>query len=128
MFDRRLVLGGLLTSAMVTPALADDDEVITSGMITGPYYPDRLPADRDWDLLRNGGLESGATPLIVEGVVKGVSGPPASPLRDATIELWQCDAVDICIAATRGRWRGTKASRDMARSARTQKGAIASAP
>ena len=61
-------------------------------MITGPFYPDRMPDDQDWDLLRNGGLESGAEPLIVEGVVKGVFGPPARPVRNATVELWQCDA------------------------------------
>ncbi|MGH7021537.1 MAG: hypothetical protein ACREEY_16780 [Brevundimonas sp.] len=76
---------------MVTPTLADADEMITPGMITGPFYPDRLPDDQDWDLLRNGGLESGATPLIVEGVVRGVFGPPARPVRNATVELWQCD-------------------------------------
>jgi protocatechuate 3,4-dioxygenase beta subunit len=84
-------MGGLIASAAATPALADRDEVITPGMITGPFYPDRLPDDQDWDLLRNGGLESGSQPLIVEGVVRGVFGPPARPLRNATVELWQCD-------------------------------------
>ena len=92
MFNRRAVMGGLAATAIVTPALADSDEIITPGMITGPFYPDRLPDDQDWDLLRNGGLESGAEPLILEGVVRGVFGPPASPVRNATIELWQCDA------------------------------------
>jgi protocatechuate 3,4-dioxygenase beta subunit len=92
MFSRRVVMGGLAATAMVTPALADADEMITPGMITGPFYPDRLPDDQDWDLLRNGGLESGATPLIVEGVVRGVFGPPARPVRNATVELWQCDS------------------------------------
>lgn len=92
MFNRRLIMGGLLASAVVTPALADEDEIITPGMITGPFYPDRMPDDQDWDLLRTGGLESGAAPLIVEGVVKGVFGPPARPVRNATVELWQCDA------------------------------------
>lgn len=91
MFNRRLLMGGLLASAVVTPALADEDEIITPGMITGPFYPDRLPDDQDWDLLRNGGLEAGATPLIVEGVIRGVFGPPARPVRNATVELWQCD-------------------------------------
>lgn len=92
MFNRRLVMGGMLASAVVTPALADDDEIITPGMITGPFYPDRIPDDQDWDLLRNGGLASGAVPLIVEGTVKGVFGPPARAVRNATVELWQCDA------------------------------------
>lgn len=92
MFSRRAVVGGMAATVMVTPALADADEIITPGMITGPFYPDRLPDDQDWDLLRNGGLESGATPLIVEGVVRGVFGPPARPVRNATVELWQCDA------------------------------------
>lgn len=92
MFNRRLIIGGLVATAFVTPALADEDEVITPGMITGPFYPDRMPDDRDWDLLRNGGLESGAAPLIVEGVVKGVFGPPAMPVNNALVELWQCDA------------------------------------
>lgn len=92
MFSRRVMMGGLAATVMVTPALADAEEVITPGMITGPFYPDRLPDDQDWDLLRNGGLESGATPLIVEGVVRGVFGPPARPVGNATVELWQCDA------------------------------------
>lgn len=92
MFNRRLIMGGMLAASIVTPAVADEDEVITPGMITGPFYPDRLPDDQDWDLIRNGGLESGAEPLILEGVVKGVFGPPASPVRNATVELWQCDA------------------------------------
>lgn len=91
MFHRRMVLGGLAATAVVTPALADADEVITPGMITGPFYPDRIPDDRDWDLLRNGGLESGATPLMLEGVIRGVYGPPAEPIDGALVELWSCD-------------------------------------
>lgn len=91
MFNRRLLMGGLLASTLATPALADEDDIITPGMITGPFYPDRLPDDQDWDLLRNGGLETGAAPLIVEGVIRGVFGPPARPVRNATVELWQCD-------------------------------------
>lgn len=91
MLDRRIVIGSL-AAFIATPVLADQDEILTPGMITGPFYPDRLPDDQDWDLLRNGGLDSSATPLIVEGVVRGVFGPPARPVRDATVELWQCDA------------------------------------
>lgn len=92
MFSRRLIVGGLLASAVVTPALADEDEVITPGMITGPFYPDRLPDDRDWDLLCNGGLEANAAPLIMHGTVRAISGPPARPLAGALVEIWQCDA------------------------------------
>lgn len=92
MFDRRLVLGGLIASGLVTPALADDDDIITPGLVTGPFYPDRLPDDRDPDLLRNGGLQAGGQPMMLEGIIRVVTGPPARPAANALVEIWQCDA------------------------------------
>lgn len=91
MFNRRTVVGSLIGAAILTPGLADADEIITPGMITGPFYPDLLPDDQDWDLLRNGGLEAGGDPLILQGIVRGIFGPPPRPVRNALVEIWQCD-------------------------------------
>src|SRR3954464_9637203 len=60
----------------------------------GPFYPDRLPLDTDNDLII---VNDGITPAVGEithlsGRILDVSG---SPVRDATVEIWQCDAHEV---------------------------------
>lgn len=57
----------------------------------GPFYPQRLPADADFDLTRVAGRDKAAqgTPLLLAGRVLQVSG---NALAGARVELWQCDA------------------------------------
>jgi protocatechuate 3,4-dioxygenase beta subunit len=56
----------------------------------GPFYPLALPADSDFDLLRNGGLAYGqGQPGWVQGVVSDLRG---RPVAGAQVEIWQCDA------------------------------------
>ena len=56
----------------------------------GPFYPDKLPLDTDNDLII---LNDSLTPAIGEvtylsGRVLDLSG---NPIRNATVEIWQCD-------------------------------------
>ena len=65
--------------------------IITPGMTEGPFYPDKMPLDTDNDLLI---VNDSITPAV--GEVSYVSGrvlaPSGQPLRNAYVEIWQCDA------------------------------------
>jgi protocatechuate 3,4-dioxygenase beta subunit len=57
----------------------------------GPFYPDKLPLDTDNDLII---LNDNLTPAVGEithltGRILDASG---SPIRNALVEIWQCDA------------------------------------
>lgn len=55
----------------------------------GPFYPVALPADSDFDLLKNGSaVYSKGQPAWVGGTVTDTRG---QPLAGAVIEIWQCD-------------------------------------
>ncbi len=63
-------------------------------MTEGPFYPDKLPLDTDNDLIV---LGDSLTPAVGEithltGRILDASG---GPVRDATIEIWQCDAHEV---------------------------------
>ena len=61
----------------------------TPGQTEGPFYPLTLPADSDFDLLRNGGATySHGQPAWVEGTVRDMAG---KPVAGAVVEIWQCD-------------------------------------
>lgn len=57
----------------------------------GPFYPARLPADRDNDLVKIEGAvrEAGGDILRLDGRVLDANG---RPLAGARVEIWQCDA------------------------------------
>ncbi|HEX3871028.1 MAG TPA: protocatechuate 3,4-dioxygenase [Pirellulales bacterium] len=72
--------GAFATELLRTPALTE-----------GPFYPNRLPLDTDNDLII---LGDSLTPAIGEiahltGRVLNAHGEPE---RNATVEIWQCDA------------------------------------
>ena len=55
----------------------------------GPFYPVTLPADSDFDLLRNGNARYACgQPAWVEGTVRDTAG---RPVPGAVVEIWQCD-------------------------------------
>jgi len=62
----------------------------TPRLTEGPFYPDKLPLDTDNDLLV---VNESSTPAI--GEVTWVSGrvldSRGDPMRNALIEIWQCD-------------------------------------
>jgi protocatechuate 3,4-dioxygenase beta subunit len=61
----------------------------TPGQTEGPFYPVALPADSDFNLLRNGTLRYGrGQPTWVEGSVSDLAG---RPVAGAQVEIWQCD-------------------------------------
>ena len=61
----------------------------TPAQTEGPFYPERLPADHDFDLLRNGNARyTAGLAAWVEGVVTDTRG---TPVAGAEVEIWQCD-------------------------------------
>jgi protocatechuate 3,4-dioxygenase beta subunit len=90
--DRRqflatLGLGGLFFTRRGAFAQA---LVLTPEQTLGPYYPDRLPLDRDNDLLI---INDNITPAV--GEIAWVSGRVldrnGQPVRGALVEIWQAD-------------------------------------
>lgn len=77
-------------AALITPAVFAEELTRTPKQTEGPFYPDKLPLDTDNDLLV---INDGITPAI--GDVTYLSGrildAKGSPLKNATIEIWQCD-------------------------------------
>lgn len=87
-FTRFAALGA---TAWLTPGAFADELVRTPPQTEGPFYPDRLPLDTDNDLLV---LNDALTPAV--GEITYVSGrildAKGDPVRDAVVEIWQCDA------------------------------------
>lgn len=82
-----LTLGSLL---LATPGAFADELARTPKQTEGPFYPDKLPLDTDNDLLQ---LNDALTPAV--GIVTYLSGrildSRGNPVRNATVEIWQCD-------------------------------------
>jgi protocatechuate 3,4-dioxygenase, beta subunit len=71
-------------------ALAQSARRPTPAQTEGPYYPDQMPQDTDFDLLKIGNRSyNKGQAAWVGGVVTDVQGKPVS---GATVEIWQCDA------------------------------------
>jgi len=89
--DRRHLLAGLAGFGLAGPDAAAGPFVPTPGQTEGPFYPVTLPADHDHDLVRVEGAATRAmgTVLHLEGRVVDRWG---RPLREALVEIWQCDA------------------------------------
>jgi len=82
---------GLATSFFTTAGAFAEALTRTPAQTEGPYYPDHLPLDTDNDLIV---INNGLTPAV--GEVTYVSGrvldARGEPLRNALVEIWQCDA------------------------------------
>jgi protocatechuate 3,4-dioxygenase, beta subunit len=93
---RRLLTGGAAVlaataaPAWLSPALAQTGaRQPTPSQTEGPFYPVALPADSDFDLLRNGNSHyTRGQPAWVEGTVVDLAGVPVA---GAVVEIWQCD-------------------------------------
>jgi protocatechuate 3,4-dioxygenase, beta subunit len=90
---RRQLLAG--TAALIAApwfvrhALAQDTRRLTPAQTEGPFYPVELPADSDFDLLTQGNTHyTQGEATWLEGTVTDRAG---RPLRDAVVEIWQCD-------------------------------------
>ena len=90
---RRGFIGGLALGAMAftVPGAFAEELVRTPPQTEGPFYPDKLPLDTDNDLLI---LNDGITTAV--GTVTHLTGKildaKGEPIRNAAVEIWQCDA------------------------------------
>lgn len=86
-FASKLGLGAPL---LLFPGLFAEAIVKTPAQTEGPFYPDKLPLDTDNDLLI---INDSITPAV--GEITWLSGrildARGRPLRNATVEIWQCD-------------------------------------
>ena len=87
-FLRRM---SLVPALFAAPGAFADALTRTPRQTEGPFYPDRLPLDTDNDLLI---VNDAATPAL--GEVTWLSGrildERGEPVRNALVEIWQCDA------------------------------------
>lgn len=106
-FPRRNLLRGLGATALAGAAfgrpglLRASELVATPRQTEGPFYPARLPLDRDNDLLRVEGSEAD-TGSPVTHVLGRLLDPNGRPVPGARIEIWQCDAKGVYLDATGG--------------------------
>jgi protocatechuate 3,4-dioxygenase, beta subunit len=84
---RRIAAGSMLFAA---PGAFAEALTRTPAQTEGPFYPDHLPLDTDNDLLivNNGITPAAGTVAYLSGRVLDGNG---NPLRNATVEIWQCD-------------------------------------
>ena len=78
------------TALYTVPGAFAEELIATPQLTMGPFYPDRLPLDTDNDLLI---ISNSITPAV--GTITHLSGrildTGGSPIRNATIEIWQVD-------------------------------------
>ena len=87
-FLQDITFGSVLFS---TPGLFAEQLFETPSLTEGPFYPDKMPLDTDNDLLI---INDRITPAVgeVTNITGRLLGANGSPLKDVTIEIWQCDA------------------------------------
>ena len=89
---RRAAATALIAAPLVwRSALAQDgrSHMPTPSQTEGPFYPVKLPADSDFDLLRNGSMQYlRGQAAWVEGSISDVAG---KAVAGAQVEIWQCD-------------------------------------
>ena len=86
-FLRQIGFGATLLAA---PGAFAEALMQTPAQTEGPFYPDHLPLDTDNDLLV---VNESLTPAVgevtyVSGRILGANG---LPVRNAVVEIWQCD-------------------------------------
>lgn len=83
------VIAATAAPTWLSPARAQTALRPTPSQTEGPYYPVALPADTDFDLLRNGSARyNQGQAAWVEGSVSDTRGVPVA---GAVVEIWQCD-------------------------------------
>jgi protocatechuate 3,4-dioxygenase beta subunit len=95
---RRRVLAAAVAGAVIAGVpwragaqSAAAGRIATPRQTEGPFYPDRLPADDDNDLVAVQGASGIARGeiLLLAGTVTDLAGRPLGGVR---VEIWQCDA------------------------------------
>jgi protocatechuate 3,4-dioxygenase, beta subunit len=92
--SRRLFLGTLGAAFFTTRGLFAEQLMRTPPLTEGPFYPDKLPLDTDNDLII---VKDHITPAVGEitHLTGRILGPNGTPVRDALVEIWQCDAKEV---------------------------------
>jgi protocatechuate 3,4-dioxygenase, beta subunit len=92
--SRRIFLGALGAAFFTTRGLFAEQLLRTPPLTEGPFYPDKLPLDTDNDLII---INDKITPAVGEitHLTGRVLGPTGTPVRNATVEIWQCDANEV---------------------------------
>lgn len=91
--DRRRFLKqlGCASVLFASPGAVAEALIQTPRQTEGPFYPDKLPLDTDNDLIL---LNDSLSPAV--GEITWLSGrildAKGAPIRNATVEIWQCDA------------------------------------
>ncbi|RCS54800.1 intradiol ring-cleavage dioxygenase [Bremerella cremea] len=92
--SRRQIIRGaaaLGATALFTPGVFAEMLSLTPRLTEGPFYPDKLPLDKNNDLVIIG---DNTTPAI--GEITHLTGriltPSGAAMKNVTIEIWQCDA------------------------------------
>jgi protocatechuate 3,4-dioxygenase, beta subunit len=82
---------GFGAAFFAVPGAFAEQLVLTPRQTEGPFYPDHLPLDTDNDLIV---INDSVTPSVGEiTYVSGrILGPTGEPIRNATVEIWQCDS------------------------------------
>ena len=107
---------GVGASAFTVRGAFADELTRTPTTNEGPFYPNKLPLDTDNDLLI---INDKITPAVGEITHLGgrLLDATGSPMRNAVIEIWQCDKDGTYLKQTRGMGKNsTRISRDTAAS------------
>src|SRR5436309_2000931 len=91
----------LAASRFYTPGVFAEELVRTPRQTEGPFYPTKLPLDTDNDLLI---INDAITPAV--GTVTHLTGrildAGGSPIRNAAVEIWQCDGNGVYLHSGSG--------------------------
>ena len=82
---------GCTAAFFAVPGAFAEQLIQTPAQTEGPFYPDHLPLDTDNDLLV---INNAITPAVGEVTYLSgrILGPSGEPIRNAAVEIWQCDA------------------------------------
>lgn len=97
---RNMLRSGLAAAAamaFLSPTAFAEQLAMTPPVEEGPFYPPKLPLDTDNDLII---INNSITPAI--GQIAHLGGrildAGGSPIRNAVVEIWQCDANSVYLA------------------------------
>ncbi len=93
---RRTFLGTLGLAAFMTRGVFAEALSETPKSTEGPFYPDKMPLDTDNDLLL---INDAITPAVGDVTLLGgrILTASGEPVRNAFVEIWQCDSVGTYI-------------------------------
>ena len=89
---RRMLLNAIACTPFILwlpGANAQKKLLPTPSQPEGPFYPREFPEETDADLMHYGGASAKGALLELKGRVSGTDG---SPVANAVVEIWQCDA------------------------------------